>query len=151
MDRIQAAIVGCGRISDLHALGYRGREDARITAWRNRLVEMGLNDERNDVLTAMFEEMEGQITPEQLKLLFERVAGRVRRMDRELEKGNVLSTARLEEVDSTQWQQRADDPRHQAAEHGHTRADAPLPDRAVQASAQGWQGCDPRCHCASGC
>ena len=32
MDRIQAAIVGCGRISDLHALGYRGREDARIIA-----------------------------------------------------------------------------------------------------------------------
>jgi predicted dehydrogenase len=29
---IQAAIVGCGRISDLHALGYRGREDARIVA-----------------------------------------------------------------------------------------------------------------------
>ncbi|MGD8626651.1 MAG: Gfo/Idh/MocA family oxidoreductase [Anaerolineae bacterium] len=29
---IQVAIVGCGRISDLHALGYRGREDARIAA-----------------------------------------------------------------------------------------------------------------------
>ena len=73
------------------------------------VVEMGLNDEHNDVLTAMFEEMEGQVTPEQLRLLFERVAGRVRTMDQELEKQNVLSTARLEEVGSKQWQQRADD------------------------------------------
>jgi predicted dehydrogenase len=32
MDRIRVAIVGCGRISDLHQLGYRGREDARIVA-----------------------------------------------------------------------------------------------------------------------
>ncbi len=29
---IRVAIVGCGRISDLHEPGYRGREDARITA-----------------------------------------------------------------------------------------------------------------------
>ncbi len=28
----RVAIVGCGRISDLHELGYRGREDARIVA-----------------------------------------------------------------------------------------------------------------------
>jgi predicted dehydrogenase len=32
MNPIRVAIVGCGRISDLHQLGYRGREDARITA-----------------------------------------------------------------------------------------------------------------------
>jgi predicted dehydrogenase len=32
MSPIQVAIVGCGRISDLHALGYREREDARILA-----------------------------------------------------------------------------------------------------------------------
>ena len=32
MNPIRAAIVGCGRISDLHQLGYRGREDARIVA-----------------------------------------------------------------------------------------------------------------------
>jgi predicted dehydrogenase len=32
MKPIRVAIVGCGRISDLHALGYRGREDARIVA-----------------------------------------------------------------------------------------------------------------------
>ena len=32
MDPIRVAIVGCGRISDLHQLGYRGREDARIVA-----------------------------------------------------------------------------------------------------------------------
>jgi predicted dehydrogenase len=32
MDPIRVAIVGCGRISDLHQLGYRGREDARIEA-----------------------------------------------------------------------------------------------------------------------
>jgi predicted dehydrogenase len=32
VDPIQVAIVGCGRISDLHALGYRGQEDARIMA-----------------------------------------------------------------------------------------------------------------------
>ena len=29
---VSVAIVGCGRISDLHALGYRGRDDAKITA-----------------------------------------------------------------------------------------------------------------------
>jgi predicted dehydrogenase len=29
---IRVGIVGCGRISDLHALGYRGRDDARIAA-----------------------------------------------------------------------------------------------------------------------
>ena len=29
---IGVAIVGCGRISDLHELGYRGRDDARIVA-----------------------------------------------------------------------------------------------------------------------
>jgi predicted dehydrogenase len=28
----RAAIVGCGRISDLHVLGYRGRDDARLVA-----------------------------------------------------------------------------------------------------------------------
>ncbi len=32
MSPIRVAIVGCGRISDLHEMGYRGREDARIVA-----------------------------------------------------------------------------------------------------------------------
>jgi predicted dehydrogenase len=32
MAAIGVAIVGCGRIADLHELGYRGREDARIVA-----------------------------------------------------------------------------------------------------------------------
>ena len=32
MNPIQVAIVGCVRISDLHELGYRGRDDARIVA-----------------------------------------------------------------------------------------------------------------------
>jgi predicted dehydrogenase len=32
MNPIRAAIVGCGRIADLHALGYRGLDDARIVA-----------------------------------------------------------------------------------------------------------------------
>jgi predicted dehydrogenase len=32
MTAIHAAIVGCGRIADLHELGYRGRDDARIVA-----------------------------------------------------------------------------------------------------------------------
>ncbi len=32
MKTIRVAIVGCGRISDLHQLGYREREDARIVA-----------------------------------------------------------------------------------------------------------------------
>jgi predicted dehydrogenase len=32
MSTIRVAIVGCGRISDLHQIGYRGREDAKIVA-----------------------------------------------------------------------------------------------------------------------
>ncbi len=32
MKPIRVAIVGCGRISDLHQLGYRGRDDAKIVA-----------------------------------------------------------------------------------------------------------------------
>jgi len=32
MNPVHVAIVGCGRISDLHQLGYRGRTDARIVA-----------------------------------------------------------------------------------------------------------------------
>jgi len=32
MKPIRVAIVGCGRISDLHQMGYRGREDAKIVA-----------------------------------------------------------------------------------------------------------------------
>ncbi len=32
IETIRAAIVGCGRISDLHQLGYRDRDDARIVA-----------------------------------------------------------------------------------------------------------------------
>jgi predicted dehydrogenase len=32
MKPIRVAIIGCGRISDLHQLGYRGRDDARIVA-----------------------------------------------------------------------------------------------------------------------
>ena len=32
MIRVRVAIVGCGRISDLHEPGYRGRKDARIVA-----------------------------------------------------------------------------------------------------------------------
>ncbi|MFQ5420271.1 MAG: hypothetical protein ACE5EY_07905 [Anaerolineae bacterium] len=29
---IKVGIVGCGRVSDLHILGYEGRADARVTA-----------------------------------------------------------------------------------------------------------------------
>ena len=32
MEPLRVAIVGCGRISDLHELGYRGRKDAKIVA-----------------------------------------------------------------------------------------------------------------------
>lgn len=32
MNPLRVAIVGCGRISELHELGYRGREDAHIVA-----------------------------------------------------------------------------------------------------------------------
>ncbi|TFG67569.1 MAG: Gfo/Idh/MocA family oxidoreductase, partial [Anaerolineales bacterium] len=32
MTPIRVAIVGCGRISDLHQMGYQGRDDALITA-----------------------------------------------------------------------------------------------------------------------
>ena len=32
MKKLGVGIVGCGRISDLHELGYRGRTDAAIVA-----------------------------------------------------------------------------------------------------------------------
>jgi predicted dehydrogenase len=32
MNEVRAALVGCGRIADLHELGYRGHSDARIAA-----------------------------------------------------------------------------------------------------------------------
>ena len=32
MNPIRVAIVGCGRISDLHQKGYLGRADARLVA-----------------------------------------------------------------------------------------------------------------------
>jgi predicted dehydrogenase len=32
MKPIRAAIVGCGRSSDLHPIGYRGRDDAKVVA-----------------------------------------------------------------------------------------------------------------------
>lgn len=32
MQRVRAAIVGCGRVSDLHEIGYRGRPEASIVA-----------------------------------------------------------------------------------------------------------------------
>ena len=32
MNPVRVAIVGCGRIADLHEMGYRGRDDARIVA-----------------------------------------------------------------------------------------------------------------------
>ena len=32
MNPIRVAFVGCGRISDLHQMGYRGRDDAKIVA-----------------------------------------------------------------------------------------------------------------------
>jgi hypothetical protein len=49
------------------------------------------------------------VSADQLRLLFDRVTGRVRTMDREQEKQNVLSTLRLEDVDNKKWQQRADE------------------------------------------
>lgn len=85
------------------------QEDTRITAWKNRLVEFGLTDEKSDVLTAMFEEMEGQVSADQLTLLFERVSNRVRQMEHEMEKQNVISTTRLEDLDASQWQKRAEE------------------------------------------
>ena len=32
MKKIEVALVGCGRISDLHVLAYRDRSDAQIVA-----------------------------------------------------------------------------------------------------------------------
>jgi hypothetical protein len=83
------------------------KDDSEATVWRTSLEKLGLTDERSDVLTAMFEEMEGQVSPDQLRLLFEKVAGRVRELDKEQESKNVISTARLDEIDEKQWQKRA--------------------------------------------
>lgn len=46
MPPLRVAIVGCGRIADLHELGYRGREDARLVAvcdTRQRLAQAKAN------------------------------------------------------------------------------------------------------------
>ncbi len=94
-----------GQIKD----NLQKQEDDKLAAFKDRLRELGVDDERTDVLTAMFEEMEGQISADQLRLLFDRVAGRVKELDREAEKRNVLSTARLETVDEKEWQKRAEE------------------------------------------
>lgn len=85
------------------------KEEEKMAAFKGRLRELGVDDDRTDVLTAMFEEMEGQVSQEQLRMLFDRVAGRVKALDLEAEKKNVLSVARLESVDEKQWEKRAEE------------------------------------------
>lgn len=84
------------------------QEETKLAAFKDRLRELGVDDDRTDVLTAMFEEMEGQVSNDQLKLLFDRVAKRVKELDLEAEKRNVLSTARLETIDEKEWEKRAE-------------------------------------------
>ncbi len=44
MNSIQIGIIGCGKISDLHALGYKDHEQARITAVSD--VDLGLAEQK---------------------------------------------------------------------------------------------------------
>ncbi|MGB5107303.1 MAG: SpoIIE family protein phosphatase [Candidatus Zixiibacteriota bacterium] len=85
------------------------QEESKLAVFRDRLRELGVDDDRTDVLSAMFEEMEGQVSPEQMRLLFDRVAGRVKALDHEAETKNVLSVARLETLDEKQWEKRAEE------------------------------------------
>ncbi len=83
------------------------QEETKLAEFKDRLRELGVDDDRTDVLSAMFEEMEGQVSPDQLRLLFDRVAGRVKALDHDAEAKNVLSIARLETLDEKQWEKRA--------------------------------------------
>ncbi len=85
------------------------QEETKLAEFKDRLRELGVDDDRTDVLSAMFEEMEGQVSPDQLRLLFDRVAGRVKALDHEAETKNVLSVARLETLDEKQWEKRAEE------------------------------------------
>ena len=85
------------------------QEETKLAEFKDRLRELGVDDDRTDVLSAMFEEMEGQVSPEQLRLLFDRVAGRVKALDHDAETKNVLSIARLESIDEKQWEKRAEE------------------------------------------
>lgn len=85
------------------------REVDRLSRWRERLQEHGIGDERSEVLTAMFAELDGEVKSEQLELLLRKIAERLAEVDREAEKQNVFSTAVVEEQDSEGWRQRAEE------------------------------------------
>jgi serine phosphatase RsbU (regulator of sigma subunit)/anti-sigma regulatory factor (Ser/Thr protein kinase)/transposase len=85
------------------------KEDEREEKIRDRVAEIGLSQEKSEILTAMFAEMEGQLTADQLKLIVQKVVSRVTEIDAEEESKNVFSTAHLDSVGDEKWQQRAEE------------------------------------------
>ncbi|MFH2056380.1 MAG: SpoIIE family protein phosphatase, partial [bacterium] len=87
----------------------RQKEEERTDKWRQRLGDRQVGLEQQEILTAMFAELEGQVSEEQLELLFAKVSERVGEIDLEAEKKNVISTVELAEQKDSGWQQRADE------------------------------------------
>jgi serine phosphatase RsbU (regulator of sigma subunit)/anti-sigma regulatory factor (Ser/Thr protein kinase)/transposase len=85
------------------------KEADRVAHWRDRLVEQGIRDERGEIVTAMFSELEGKVTPDQLDLLVGKIAERLGEIDKEAEKKNVFSTVKIEEEGADGWRQRAEE------------------------------------------
>ncbi len=114
-EKLSAAVTATGQAVDRHEYveqikeSLQQQEQEKADRWRDLLADSGIHAERNEILAAMFAELDGQVTDEQLNLLLTRITERLGDIDQEQEKKHVLSTARLSQQDATGWQQRGEE------------------------------------------
>jgi serine phosphatase RsbU (regulator of sigma subunit)/anti-sigma regulatory factor (Ser/Thr protein kinase)/transposase len=115
LERLNQAVGEPGRVVDRQAYveqikeSLQEKDEQRTDMWRQRLAERQLGLEQQDVLTAMFAELEGRVSPDQLEILFQRVTKRMGEIDLAAEGKNVISTVELETQTQDGWQQRAEE------------------------------------------